>query len=186
MALPTRSNVTLGEFKAFVNRLENADKRFEFIDGDIIEVPSNPYASVLASRIITFLTMYLMQNQSTGHVTGEGGGIIIDGHVFAPDVAYIHALPTQDGYETTPPLLAVEVISNPHNNAEQTDLRRKIAHYMRSQVLVWVVDHVARQVEVHTPGKSVRLLNETDTLTADEMLPGFTLSVSDIFPAESE
>ena len=186
MALPTRSNVTLGEFKAFVNRPENTDKRFEFIDGDIIEVPSNPYASVLASRIITFLTMYLMQNQDAGHVTGEGGGFIIDGHVFAPDVAYIHDLPTQDGYETTPPLLAVEVISNPHNNAEQTDLRRKIAHYMRSEVLVWVVDHVARQVEVHAPGESVRLLNETDMLTADEMLPGFSLTVADIFPAETE
>ena len=184
MALPTQSKTTLADFRDFVTHADNADKRFELIDGDIVQVPSNPYASVIASRIIAFITMYLMQQKHAGHVTGEGGGFIIDGHVFAPDVAYIVGLPAQEGYESTPPLLAVELLSNPRNNTEQTDLRRKMTHYMRANVTVWVVDYIARQVEVHQPEKSVILLDDSATLTAQNMLPGFKLPVKDIFPEE--
>ena len=50
-------------------------------------------------------------------------------------------------------------------------------------VVVWVVDYVAGQVEVHTPGEAARLVGEADTLTAETLLPGFELPVKDIFPS---
>ncbi len=101
-------------------------------------------------------------------------------------MAYMCDLPTDKGFEHQAPLLAVEVISDPGNNAEQTDLRRKLAHYMRAGTLVWVVDYVARQVEVHQPGERVVLVGETEQLTAEAILPGSELTVSDIFPQDPQ
>ncbi len=184
MASPPNQKTTLAKFEAFVHRPENAHKRFEFIDGEIVEVPSNPFVSVIASRIITFISMFLLSNDQgiSGYVTGEGGGFIIDGQVFAPDVAYVKDLPTNEGYEPVPPGLAVEVISDPRNNTEQTELRRKLAHYMRAGVIVWVVDYVARQVEVHVPDEPVQLVAEGEKLTLPDVLPDFELPVGDLFP----
>ena len=182
MALFFQQKATIQDFEAFTKLPENSEKIFELIDGEILEVPSNPYVSVIASRIITFILNYLLKNKAEGHVTGEGGGFVIDGHIFAPDVAYIQKLPTNKGYETIPPLLAVEVISDPHSNTEQSDLRRKMVHYMQAGVVVWVVGDVARHVEVHIPEKSVALFHEEDLLIVEDILPGFKLAVKDIFP----
>lgn len=186
MALPSQKQFTLQDFENFNQLPENRNKNFEFINGEIIEVPSNPYVSVIASRLIGFLLIYLLKSDVGGHVTGEGGGFVINGHVFAPDVAYIQKLPTHKGYETTPPLLAVEVISDPHSNTEQSDLRRKMLHYMQAGVIVWVVDYLAEQVEVHIPEISVTLFSVDDILTIESVLPGFKLKVKDIFPSDDK
>jgi len=186
MTVKLKKAITVSEFQTFVARDENREQRFELIDGEIVEVPSNPLVSVIAMRIVGFIFMFLQQSKVDGHISGEGGGFIIDGQVFAPDVAYVHDLPTDKGFEQQSPLLAVEVISDPGNNAEQTDLRRKLAHYMRAGTLVWVVDYVARQVEVHQPGERVVLIGEAGKLTAEGILPGFELAVSDIFPQDKQ
>ncbi len=182
MALPTKQTLTLDAFYTFVHLPENAAKRFEFIDGEIIEVPSNSLVSVIAAEIIILLGIFRKQQKLAGYFSTEGGGYIIDGNVFAPDVAYVRELPAGDGYEPTPPLLVVEVISNPRSNTEQTDLRRKLVHYMRAGVVVWVVDYLARQVEVHQPGEAVLVLGEGETLSGGTALPGLDLTVADIFP----
>lgn len=184
MALSHQKLLTIHDFEAFTRLPENSEKIFELIDGEIVEVPSNPYVSVIASLINFYINLFLSQHKLQGHVTGEGGGFIINGHVFAPDVAYVQKLPSNKGYETIPPLLAVEVISDPHSNTEQTDLRRKMTHYMQAGVVVWVVDYIARQVEVHVPEASVALLQEDHELTLDGILPDFKLAVKDIFPDE--
>ncbi|TVR22005.1 MAG: Uma2 family endonuclease [Anaerolineaceae bacterium] len=183
MTVQVKEAMTLSAFESFIQQPENREKRFELINGEIIEVPSNPFVSVIASRIITFISLYLMGREMAGHVTGEGGGFVIDGRVFAPDVAYVRDLPTAQGYEQTPPLLAVEVISDPHSNTEQRDLRRKMPHYLRAGVVVWVVDYVASEVEIHIAGQPVAVYGKDDKLTCD-ILPDFELTVKDIFPKE--
>lgn len=61
-------------------------------------------------------------------------------------------------------------------------LRRKMSTYLAVGTLVWVVDPFAQRVEVYAPGKAVQLLAGEMTLTAPELLPGFTLALTDIFP----
>jgi len=89
MTIELKKNMTITEFQAFIEHPENAEKRFEFIDGEIIDVPSNPLASEIAGLIIFFIRLFLRENKLNGHITGEGGGYIINGRVFAPDVAYL-------------------------------------------------------------------------------------------------
>ncbi len=190
MTIELKKNMTISEFQGFIEHPENAEKRFEFIEGEIIDVPSNPLASEIAVLISFFIRLFLRENNLKGHITGEGGGYIINGHVFAPDVAYLshdrQSKLDSKGFNQVPPELAVEVISDPTNSTEQTDLRRKLAHYRTAGVTTWVVDYVARKVEVHLPDNTVTIYDDTMKLTAEHILPGFELAVKDIFPASEE
>jgi len=47
--------------------------------------------------------------------------------------------------------------------------------------VVWVVDPQRRIVEVYQTGKPLQVLQEGDTLTAEQVLPDFQLPVQDIF-----
>lgn len=109
MTVNLKKAITVSEFQTFVERNENRELRFELIDGEIIEVPSNPLVSVIAMRIVGFIFMFLHEQKMDGHVLGQGGGFIIVGQVFAPDVAYMRDLPTDKGFEQQAPLLAVRV-----------------------------------------------------------------------------
>lgn len=88
MAIQERTLYTVEEFERFVHLPENSEKLFEYLNGEIIEVPSNAYSSSLAVEIILPLATFVKKNQ-LGHVTTEQGGYIINGQRFAPDVAFI-------------------------------------------------------------------------------------------------
>ena len=88
MAVHLKPRVTLTEFEAFIALPENHDKTFEFIGGEIAEVPSYPFVSMIAAKFITFFGIYLLQHD-IGHVTGEAGGYMVNGERYAPDVAFI-------------------------------------------------------------------------------------------------
>ena len=55
MTLSFQQKPNIQDFEAFTKLPENSEKIFELIDGEIFEVPSNPYVSVIASRIIGFI-----------------------------------------------------------------------------------------------------------------------------------
>jgi Uma2 family endonuclease len=61
----------------------------------------------------------------------------------------------------------------------------KVIHAMGSatfaSALVWIVDPRARTVEVFTSPTASTLLHETDTLTGDPVLSGFTLALRELF-----
>ncbi|MEL6151713.1 MAG: hypothetical protein AAGK74_02350 [Chloroflexota bacterium] len=48
MVLETRP-MTVAQFDAFVLRPENHDRMFEFIGGEIVEVPCNPHVSCVGA-----------------------------------------------------------------------------------------------------------------------------------------
>lgn len=188
MAMQLKQRATLDEFEAFVEQPENADSLFEFIGGEIVEVPSNPYASKIAGRIFGELYIYL-KTHDIGHLTGEAGGYMVSGERYAPDVAFISYERQPElagqGYNPNPPELAVEVISDPSNAEEQRRLRFKLISYLAAGVVVWVVNTAARLVEIHQAGQASQELDGRDILKAENILPGFALRVSDIFPKET-
>ncbi len=85
-----RQTYTLAEFEAIDRLPRNADKILELINAESVEkMASNPYASLIASRINRYMGGFAEDN-NLGYVTGEAGGYYISGrNMFAPDVAYI-------------------------------------------------------------------------------------------------
>ena len=183
-----KKRITVEEFDEFVNLSENADKLFEFIGGEIFEVPSNPYSSAISINVAFYLKSYLMQNNLEGYITGEQGGYMVSGERYAPDVAFISwesqsELPAR-GYNPNPPDLAVEVVSP----SDDTDppLSIKIGNYLAAGTIVWVVYPDKKEVTVYVPGEPVKVLKEDDMLDGGVVLPGFQIVVKDFFPKRSK
>jgi Uma2 family endonuclease len=180
MAVQTK-RATVEEFDQFVQLPENADRLFEYVGGEIIEVVSNNYSSEIAARILIEIGIFV-KNKNMGRVTGADGGYMVSGERYIPDVAFIsrekQPEPSHEAYNPTPPDLAVEVLS-PSNDL--SDIRIKLVNYLNAGTVVWIVDPDKKQVEVYASGQAKKLgLN--DTLDGGAVLPGFTLPVKEIFP----
>lgn len=172
---------TLEEFDEFVRQPENADRLFEYIGGDIVEMVSMHLASQIGMFIGSMLTLFVAQHQ-LGWVTGADGGYIVSGEKYIPDAAYIskkkQSRPSREAYNPIPPDLAVEVLS-PSNKPEE--MRIKLVNYLLAGVMVWMVDPDLRQIEVYVPGKPAQKLGIADVLSGGDVLPGFSLAVEKIF-----
>jgi Uma2 family endonuclease len=181
---PAKTYVTVAEFDAFVELPENAEKLFEYIGGEIVEVPSNPYASKVSSLFIIEFGIYLRTND-IGHVTGEAGGYKVAGEKYAPDAAFISYTRqpqlAQEGYNPNAPDLAVEV-DFPSSYESQRQLNLKIANYLAAGTLLWVVYPESKEVVVYAPGQPARILGINGILDGGAVLPGFKLAVKVIFP----
>jgi Uma2 family endonuclease len=84
------------------------------------------------------------------------------------------------GFLETAPELVVEILS-PGDTPKEVD--EKVSEYLASGVLlVWVVDPARRTVRSfrkggEPPGANLRVLAETDLLSGDDVLPGFSSTV---------
>ena len=104
--------------------------------------------------------------------------------VLAPDVAFVRRgrlpagrLPTT--YFPGPPDLAVEVVSPGDTAPEVQD---KVQQWLRAgSKLVWVVEPRTRTVTVFRPDGSATVLQEADTLSGEDIVPGFSLPLSQVF-----
>ena len=185
MAVVERNlRMTVEDFDQFVDLPENADKLFEFIGGEAVEVPSNAYSSHIAARILYWLMAFVLPND-LGFITGEGGGYRVYGDRYAPDVAFLRkGKPlSKHGFNPDPPDLAIEVLSPGYRPSE---MRMKLVNYFNVGTHFLIVDYETKLVEVYMPGQKAVVLTEKDTLDGGAVLPGFTLAVKVIFPSEQE
>ena len=104
--------------------------------------------------------------------------------VRAPDVAFIRRerMPaglSRRGYFPGAPDLAVEVISP---NDLYTEVDEKVAEWLEHGTrMVLVVNPRRKSVAMHRPGRDVRMLGVEDTLDGEDVVPGWTLAVRDLF-----
>lgn len=177
---------TVEKFDDFVELPENQDKLFEYIGGEIVEVPSNPYSSYISGWVHTFINMYLLKHP-IGFATGEQGGYMVSGERYVPDVAFISFAKQKElartGYNLNPPDLAVEVVS-PTDSEKKLSI--KISNYLATQTSVIVIYPEEQEIAIHKPGEPVVILGIEDTLTVESVLPNFKVAVKDIFPAQDD
>jgi len=182
-----RKRISIDEFEVFIQQPENADKLFEYIAGELYEVPSNPYVSAIASLINFFILQFIRENDIKGYVTGEAGGYMVSGERYAPDVAFISSIKqatlAETGYNPAPPDLAVEVMSP---NDDNNKLRAKVFNYTLAGTVVWVVNPKAHTVEVYVPGQPMQTYTVDDVLNGGDVLPKFRLPVKEIFPPKAD
>ncbi len=182
MDVQIRQRVTLDEFETWVHQ---SSGNYEYIGGEIFEVVSNNYSSQIAARILTFIGIYLLNN-AIGYLTGADGGYVVRGERYIPDVGFIlksrQTEPSHDTYNPNAPDLAVEVVSP---TDKEKPLMVKLSNYLASGTTVWMVYPDEQEVHVHRPGKGAAVLTVDATLSGDNILPGFSLAVKDIFPVEA-
>jgi Uma2 family endonuclease len=183
--------LTAEEFYDFVHLPENADRWFELVRGEVIELPPprKPHGFV-CTKVASALDRYVTE-RGMGYVTSNDSGVILErlpDTVRGPDVALYEDASTyaelHPKYGEVPPRLAVEVLS-PDDRAPA--VMRKIADYLRSSVaLVWVLDPELRTLTVHRPDAPQRLLNVDAEVTGEEILPNLRCRVADFFRLPGE
>lgn len=178
---------TAEEYLEFAQLPENEGKRFELIDGVIIEMPpSSKRNTVTAARIIRLVGTFV-DDHDLGYVTGADGGFeIAPKTVLQPDVGFIRKerVTNLDGVTFAgAPDLAIEVISP---SESPYDIRRKTDKYFdagASMVInVFANDKVIQVWTLDGTGKHVETYGVDDVFNGGDVLPGFTLPVKQIFP----
>ena len=177
-----RRTMTAEAFEQYVALPENADRRLELIEGEVYEVVSDSYASEIGALLLGLILQFVRAH-GLGRVTGADGGYEVAGNRFIPDVAFISTARQpqrpRTAWNPLAPDLAVEVLS-PGNSDEE--IRMKVGSYLYAGTTVWIVDPERRRVEVYPPGKPPFSAGMQDTLSGGDVLPGFTLAVTEIFP----
>jgi Uma2 family endonuclease len=163
----------------------------ELIRGQLRERPMtrrNPQHSEVVITVGYLLKHWLIQQpKPRGRVLGGEAGFRIrrdPDTTVGIDVAYISAelaasTPRKAGLVDGVPVLAVEVLS-PYDVHEE--ISEKVQEYLDAGVpLIWVVDPNFRTVRVHRPGAEPELFNILQELPGEPELPGFRVSVAEIF-----
>jgi Uma2 family endonuclease len=129
------------------------------------------------------------------HVEAHGLGAVVDGDVGfklssdpdtvrAPDVAFVSAEKLREvgrprGYWPGAPDVALEVISP---NDLYTEVDEKVAEWLEHGTrIVFVVNPRQRTVKLHRRGQPVRVLSGDDVLDGEDVIPGWSMRVGDLF-----
>jgi Uma2 family endonuclease len=182
----TKKRMTAEEFCDWVHQPEQANRWFELVRGEVIELPPpmKPHGAI-CMRVGYFLTAYV-DRRGHGYTTCNDSGVILardPDTVRGPDLAlYEDAdrfVDLHPKYGEVPPRLAVEVLS-PNDRAVQ--LMRKITEYLTSGVgMVWVLDPERRTVTVYRPDRPQVQFDESQEVSGEEVLPGLRCRVADFF-----
>ena len=167
-----------------------ADRSLELVEGEIVDMskPTGEHGEITMWLSVK-IANHVFENE-LGRVTAADTGFILehnpDGRdtVRGLDIAFISKTkapkPLPRKLVDLAPDLAVEVIS-PGNRA--SDIHRKIRQLLKAgTALIWIVYAETRTVVVHTPAGAITR-EESDILSGGDVLPGFEVSVGDIFPA---
>ena len=166
------------------------DGRYELVRGEVIELaPTNDQHGEISVNIGTAFNIY-SRRRGVGRTRAETGYRLEQNPdtVRGPDISLV-LLPR--GSEVTltrrfvlnAPDIAVEVVS-PSNTA--AEMERKVGEYLAAGAQrVWVVypstSSTSRRVIIHRPDGTTITYTGDDVIADEELLPGFSLPLSEIF-----
>jgi Uma2 family endonuclease len=161
------------------------NRLYELVDGVLVEKVM-VYRESLFALLIAKILLDFVEPRNFGLVSGADGTMkLFGGLVRIPDVAFAswdripgRVVPKEPIPDLTPNLVA-EVLSESNTPAE---MERKRSEYFASGVrLLWEFDLEARIVTVYTPDGGSAVRGSTQALEGGEVLPGFTLALSELF-----
>lgn len=158
----------------------------EWVEKTLVEKAMGFHESWLAFIIMGQFDSYLLAND-LGMCTGPDGVMRILPEIGrAPDISFISwkllpggkPPPRDEKVPAVVPDLVVEVLSESDTPRE---MARKREEYFRAGVnVVWEIDPATRSAVVYT-GKGVTQVPVNGTLACEEILPGFVLSLQQVF-----
>jgi Uma2 family endonuclease len=178
---------TVDEFEKFADSKANSDRRFELINGEIVEkMPTEEHGTV-AGNIFGFIWNFNRDHQLGNVAVEVRHRMPRDKHnARVPDVSFISDSSRQivkRGSVPQMPDLAIEVQS-PDDSPDE--MREKADYYLRNgSRLAWLFFTESQTVEVRTiqGGKiNAITLGIDDTLDGGDVLAGFKVAVREIFP----
>lgn len=160
---------------------------YELIKGELIRMPPPGHIhGRVAMRVADPLYQHVIAN-NLGIVYAAGTGFLIHRNpdtVRAPDAAFIQQQRVEnagaiEGYWVGAPDLVVEVVSLTDSVGY---VEEKVAEWIEAgSRLVWVVSPKMHTVTVYRSLTEIVVLTENDTLDGGVVVPGFQISIAEIF-----
>ncbi len=163
------------------------DHQMELVGGKVIVMsPSDVLSSAVAVAFLASLDPYVRKRR-LGIVCGPDGGFILtNGDVRAPDVSFVSYSRLREipnSYAKATPEMTVEVRSSSDGRREVLE---KLRAFLHLGALVGVfVDPRAREVRIPREGKEDQVLGDGDVLCIPELFPDWELAISDLWPLDA-
>ena len=166
--------------------IERVSPVCELVDGVLVEKAVSDYSSVIGGILLRLLGSFVADRR-LGWVHPSDGYFRLGQSLRAPDVSFTRKEQRprgllRRGYSDVAPALVAEVLS-PGNTAEEMAQKRD-AFFARGTELFWIVDPLARTIEVYTrPDRPDATLRDGDVLTGEPVLSGFSFPIRELFDA---
>jgi len=169
--------------------IPNMDGLFELVKGRLVEKKMSSRSGISTVKLTTRLGSFVESN-GLGELMREVTFRCFPNEpkqVRRPDLAFIsrNRLPDlpDNGNVPIPPDLAIEIVSEGDTIVELED---KLIDYRAAAIpLIWVVNPHARNIRIFRPDRRIEELGDTDQLTGDDIVPGFSVKISELFPPVS-
>lgn len=174
--------ISVEEFEHFLADFIESDRRFELINGEIVEKMPTILHGIITAILTAALINYLRENP-IGRAVVEGRYRTPEEriHDVIPDLSFIgneKGEVVSKGAAPYMPDLAVEVQSDGQSDKFMAD---KAAYYLANgSRMVWLVYPQQRIVEVITTDAR-HLLTVEGNITGGDVLPGFSFPIRDLF-----
>lgn len=182
------NNINLTDEQFFMLCQNNPDLRFErTAQGELIIMP--PTGGITGDRNSDLnyqLRGWSRKNKLGKTFDSSTGFKLPNGANRSPDASWVkmerwNAL-TEDEKEKYIPLcpdFVVELMS-PSDTLEKT--RAKMKEYMDNGALLgWLINRKQKQIEIYRPNQEAEILNFPQTLSGEDVLPGFILDLTEIW-----
>ncbi|ACK67293.1 protein of unknown function DUF820 [Rippkaea orientalis PCC 8801] len=163
---------------------DNRDLRFERnAKGDMVIMPPTGGETGYANAGVTAQIWNWNQNNNLGIVFDSSTGFKLpNGADRSPDAAWI---PLEKWNNLTPqqqerflPLCPDFVIELRSKSDNLKSLQEKMKEYLENGTkLGWLINRKDRQVEIYRQGREVEILDNSQTLSGEDVLPNFVLSL---------
>lgn len=170
--------MTEAEFLA----IEKDGFKYEFVNGEAIRMPTGMRHDELVAWLISLLMPFA---RGLGRIIGPDAGYrMVGGNIRCPDVSFVRKDRFPDGkvpntFGDFAPDLCVEVLSASETGAA---VFTKLGEYFASGAgLVWLVDPERERVSVYRSELDIAVYGREDTLTGEDILPGFECKVREVF-----
>ncbi len=161
--------------------------RGELVEGEFISMsPAGFMHGRIALKIGTYLNLFVLKHKLGEAYAAETGFILKRNPdtVRAPDVAFVTAeraarQSQETGFFEGAPDLAVEVISP---SETMDEIENKLFDYLNAGTqVVWLVFPRTQSITAYRSLTDIRTYSVEDAIDCAELLPGFTLTVKEIF-----
>lgn len=174
--------LTVAEFELWLlEQSDFADKRYEFVDGRIIEKQGMKQDELFIARFLAKLFYKTEAFKNDDYLGSEVDSYINDKRKRIPDIAYFTASQIIDARKgkRLNTFFAIEILS-PNDNFQ--DVAEKIQDYFEAGAkLVWYILPKQEQIYAYTAPTKVQILRGEDICSAEPVLSDFSFVVKDMF-----
>ena len=167
--------------------LPDDELRYELVNGWLVsEPPPGMRHGRIMTRLAGLIDAFVREHRVGVVLSGDAGFVLhrSPDTVRGPDIAFVRldryqALDDERLAMPGAPDLAIEILSPGNRRGE---IHAKVADYLEAgTALVWVVDPELEQVFAYRSLFEPQCHSGSESLRAGDLLPGFSLTVADIF-----